>query len=104
MILVRLAGGKLIRGSPRSQRPIIFLSASIFLSALLLLNPAAQSACRDPDVARGLGSVAYAADLDARIQYFGHNFFLSRTAKERVLSRTHWDRAGTRRQMWSRTS
>jgi L-ascorbate metabolism protein UlaG (beta-lactamase superfamily) len=70
-----------MRGSPRSQPPIIFLNASIFLSALLLLDPAAQSACRDPDVARSLGSVAYAADLDARIQYFGHNFFLITTRK-----------------------
>jgi L-ascorbate metabolism protein UlaG (beta-lactamase superfamily) len=37
---------------------------------------AAQSSCRDPDVARGFGSLAYAASVDATIQYFGHNFFL----------------------------
>jgi L-ascorbate metabolism protein UlaG (beta-lactamase superfamily) len=36
----------------------------------------AQSACRDPDVARRFGTLAYAASPDATIQYFGHNFFL----------------------------
>lgn len=81
MIPVRLARVKSMRGSPRSQLSIVSLSASIFLSALLLLCAAAQPACRDPDVARGLGSVAHAADLDATIQYFGHNFFLITTRK-----------------------
>ena len=32
-------------------------------------------------MARGFGSVAYAANLDATIQYFGHNFFLITTNK-----------------------
>jgi L-ascorbate metabolism protein UlaG (beta-lactamase superfamily) len=79
VISVRLARVKSLRGSPRRQLSIVFLSASMFLSALLLSGEPAQSACREPDVARGLGSVAYAADLDATIQYFGHNFFLITT-------------------------
>lgn len=33
------------------------------------------SSCRDIPLARGLGRPAYAAELDAVIQYFGHNFF-----------------------------
>ena len=81
MISVRPARVKTMRGSPRRQLSIVFLGASIFLSALLLLGESAQPACRDPDVARGWRSVAYAADLDATIQYFGHNFFLITTRK-----------------------
>jgi L-ascorbate metabolism protein UlaG (beta-lactamase superfamily) len=81
VVPVRLARVKSMRGSQRSQLLIVFLGASVFLSALLLLRASAQSACRDPDVARRLGSVAYAADLDATIQYFGHNFFLITTRK-----------------------
>ncbi|MGH8072291.1 MAG: MBL fold metallo-hydrolase [Candidatus Entotheonellia bacterium] len=34
-----------------------------------------ESACQDLYVARGLISVAYAAEADAIIQYFSHNFF-----------------------------
>jgi L-ascorbate metabolism protein UlaG (beta-lactamase superfamily) len=34
-----------------------------------------ESACQDHPVARGLLSLAYAAEADATIQYFGHNFF-----------------------------
>jgi L-ascorbate metabolism protein UlaG (beta-lactamase superfamily) len=41
----------------------------------------AHSACREPEVARGFAALAYAADVDATIQYFGHNFFLITTAK-----------------------
>ena len=85
MLLVRLARVELKRGSPRSQLSILSLSASIFLSALLLLCAAAQPACRDPDVARGLGSVAHAADLDATIQYFGHNFFQITTSQGTMI-------------------
>lgn len=62
-------------------RPLISTCAllSAFLSAYVSI---AQAACRDPDVAqRGFGSVAYAAKVDATIQYFGHNFFLITTAK-----------------------
>ena len=59
----------------------VVLSSAISLTSLLSLSSSAQSACRDPDVARGFGSVAYAANLDATIQYFGHNFFLITTNK-----------------------
>lgn len=34
-----------------------------------------EAACRDLPLARGLTSLAYAAEADAMIQYFGHNFF-----------------------------
>ena len=34
-----------------------------------------HAACRDPDVAKGFSSLAYAAEPDAKIEYFGHNFF-----------------------------
>jgi L-ascorbate metabolism protein UlaG (beta-lactamase superfamily) len=58
------------------------LSAVAFAHSLLLLPPSAHAACRDPDVARrGFTSLAYAADVDATIQYFGHNFFLITTSK-----------------------
>jgi hypothetical protein len=60
---------------------LIFRSA-VFVSSLLILTSSAHSACRDPDVARrGFMSLAYAADIDATIQYFGHNFFLITTNK-----------------------
>jgi hypothetical protein len=51
------------------------------LNALLFISSAAQPACCDPDVARGLRSVAHAADVDATIQYFCHNFFLITASK-----------------------
>ena len=35
----------------------------------------AHASCRDPDVARGFFTPAYAAEPDATIEYFGHNFF-----------------------------
>jgi L-ascorbate metabolism protein UlaG (beta-lactamase superfamily) len=59
----------------------LLLSATIIAIALPVLSPPAQSSCRDPDVARGFGSLAYAANVDATIQYFGHNFFLITTSK-----------------------
>ena len=34
-----------------------------------------ESACQDLPMARGLLTLAYAAEADAIIQYFGHNFF-----------------------------
>ncbi|MBI3063765.1 MAG: MBL fold metallo-hydrolase [Deltaproteobacteria bacterium] len=43
--------------------------------------PCARSSCRDPDVVRGFGALAYAANMDATIQYFGHNFFLITSGK-----------------------
>ena len=47
----------------------------------LSFSSSVHSACRDPEVARGFGSLAYAANVDATIQYFGHNFFLITTSK-----------------------
>jgi L-ascorbate metabolism protein UlaG (beta-lactamase superfamily) len=57
------------------------LIAAVFISSLLTFTASAQSSCRDPDVARGFGSLAYAATVDVTIQYFGHNFFLITTSK-----------------------
>jgi L-ascorbate metabolism protein UlaG (beta-lactamase superfamily) len=34
-----------------------------------------RASCRDPDVARGFFTTAHAAQPDALIEYFGHNFF-----------------------------
>ena len=53
----------------------------MFSIALLALSSPAHSSCRDPEVVRGFGSLAYAANADATIQYFGHNFFLITTSK-----------------------
>jgi L-ascorbate metabolism protein UlaG (beta-lactamase superfamily) len=39
------------------------------------LQTPAHSSCRDPDVARGWLTPAHAAEPDALIEYFGHNFF-----------------------------
>lgn len=58
------------------------MASSAVFCGCLLFHSLAGSACRDPDVARrGFGAVAYAARVDATIQYFGHNFFLITTAK-----------------------
>jgi L-ascorbate metabolism protein UlaG (beta-lactamase superfamily) len=57
------------------------LSSALLLSSLLTLSTAADSSCRDPDVARRFGSFAYAANVDATIQYFGHSFFRITTSK-----------------------
>jgi len=57
------------------------LRSALLLSSLLTLNTAADSSCRDPDVARRFGSFAYAANVDATIQYFGHSFFRITTSK-----------------------
>ena len=59
----------------------LILAAALLFSSLLTLTSSAYSSCRDPEVARGFGSVAYAANVDATIQYFGHNFFLITTSK-----------------------
>jgi hypothetical protein len=59
----------------------IVFAAAVLISALLSFTPSADSSCRDPEVARGFGSFAYAANADATIQYFGHNFFLITTSK-----------------------
>ena len=66
----------------RQFKPLrLILSSAVFLSSLLTFTSSAHSACRDPDVARGFGSLAYAANVDATIQYFGHNFFLITTSR-----------------------
>jgi L-ascorbate metabolism protein UlaG (beta-lactamase superfamily) len=60
----------------------LILSSAVFFTSLFTFTFAAHSACRDPDVARrGFPSLAYAANVDATIQYFGHNFFLITTNK-----------------------
>ena len=41
----------------------------------------ALAACREPDVARGFSRLAHAAAPDARIEYFGHNFFQITTSR-----------------------
>ena len=51
------------------------------LLMLLLLASGAESSCRDLDLTRQGGSLAYAAEPDAVIQYFGHNFFQITTSK-----------------------
>jgi L-ascorbate metabolism protein UlaG (beta-lactamase superfamily) len=42
---------------------------------LLAAAASAHGACRDPEVARSWFHPAYAADVDATIEFFGHNFF-----------------------------
>lgn len=63
------------------QTSRFILSLAVFVSSLLIIVAPAHSACRDLDVARGFGSLVYAANIDATIQYFGHNFFLITTSK-----------------------
>jgi L-ascorbate metabolism protein UlaG (beta-lactamase superfamily) len=53
---------------------------------LTLCGPSrVESACQDHPVARGLLSLAYAAEADAVIQYFGHNFFQITTSQGTAL-------------------
>lgn len=68
------------RGRKRRLLWSVF-GAAVLLYTLLARFPSAHASCRDPDVARGFGSPAYAANVDATIQYFGHNFFLITTSK-----------------------
>ena len=70
-----------MRRSLRNIGPTVLLRAAVISIAQLVLLPLTHSACRDPEVARGFGSLAYAANVDATIQYFGHNFFLITTSK-----------------------
>src|SRR5918996_207321 len=49
------------------------LMALLWLICLEASN--ARASCRDPDVATGFVTPAYAAEPDALIEYFGHNFF-----------------------------
>src|SRR5258707_10427055 len=59
----------------------LILGSVVVISSLLIFTLPSQSACRDPDVARRFVSLAYAANVHATIQYFGHNFFLITTNK-----------------------
>jgi L-ascorbate metabolism protein UlaG (beta-lactamase superfamily) len=70
-----------MRRSLRNIRPTVLFGAAVISIAQLVLLPLAHSSCRDPEVVRGFGSLAYAANIDATIQYFGHNFFLITTSK-----------------------
>jgi L-ascorbate metabolism protein UlaG (beta-lactamase superfamily) len=70
-----------LRGSQRRSMLRVFLATSVLLSSVLWLPSSARTSCRDPDVVRGFGALAYAANVDATIQYFGHNFFLITTGK-----------------------
>lgn len=80
-IFLALLQEKFMRRSLRNIRPTVLLRAAVISIAQLVLLPLAHSACRDPDVARGFRALAYAANVDATIQYFGHNFFLITTSK-----------------------
>jgi L-ascorbate metabolism protein UlaG (beta-lactamase superfamily) len=71
----------LLGGARRRSILRVFIATSVLSSSLLLLSSSARSSCRDPDVVRGFGALAYAANVDATIQYFGHNFFLITTGK-----------------------
>ena len=70
-----------LRRAQRRSMLRAFLATSVLLNSLLWLSSSARSSCRDPDVVRGFGAPAYAANVDATIQYFGHNFFLITTGK-----------------------
>ncbi len=52
-----------------------------FLCCVVFPASPARSACRDMDLAGSMFSSAYAAEADATIQYFGHNFFQITTSK-----------------------
>ena len=64
---------------PKIARLII--TSAVVFTLVLSLHSVVYSACRDPEVAWSFGSVAHAANVDATIQYFGHNFFLITTSK-----------------------
>jgi L-ascorbate metabolism protein UlaG (beta-lactamase superfamily) len=57
------------------------LAAVIFSAAFFVLSSPAWPACRDLDLAQRFPALAYAAEADAVIQYFGHSFFLITTRK-----------------------
>ena len=50
------------------------LAAALILLSFLSAGPA-SSACRDLDVARAIFRPLYAAQPDATVEFFGHNFF-----------------------------
>jgi L-ascorbate metabolism protein UlaG (beta-lactamase superfamily) len=60
----------------------LLIAAAVLVAWLRLAASPLEASCRDPAVARrGWGSLAYAANTDATLQYFGHNFFLITTRK-----------------------
>lgn len=61
------------------NRPLAVLFTAAL--AVWLNNASAFAACRDLDVARRSASLAYAAEADATLEYFGHNFFQITTKK-----------------------
>lgn len=61
------------------KRRCLPFSIAFFLA--LVLPSTAHPSCRDIDVVRGLAAPAYAAEPDALIEYFGHNFFQITTSK-----------------------
>lgn len=65
----------------RSRAATGVLNLLVLLSALVFPPASAESSCRDPEVAGNFRSLAYAANVDATIQYFGHSFFLITTSK-----------------------
>jgi len=79
LFVVMLAG--VMKRFDQSRNLRLIFSSAVFLSSLLALTSSAQSSCRDPEMVRGFGSLAHAANVDATIQYFGHNFFLITTSK-----------------------
>lgn len=56
-----------------------FFSTILFLT--FFVTSPAGAICRKMDLAQGLTPFAYAAEPDATIQYFGHNFFQITTRK-----------------------
>jgi L-ascorbate metabolism protein UlaG (beta-lactamase superfamily) len=50
-------------------------STALVLTLSVLIAHTARGSCRDPEVASGFWNQAYAAEPDAVIEYFGHNFF-----------------------------
>ncbi len=68
-------------GTSHYKVPSGYLLVTVIITSLLVASSSAWSKCRDLRVARSFGAVAHAAQPDATIQYFGHNFFLITTKK-----------------------
>lgn len=54
---------------------------ALVLCLAAISSASAQAACRELDVARGWPRPAYAAEPDATIEFFGHNFFQITSSK-----------------------
>jgi L-ascorbate metabolism protein UlaG (beta-lactamase superfamily) len=61
------------------KKPAVFFV--IIFGLMLGWDAMAGAACRDLDLTRRGSALAYAAEADAVIQYFGHNFFQITTSK-----------------------